>query len=202
MPLRHDHTNGTSFWDLEETVSKQLALAGSMIFWSVLPLAPAYAGFLDEAKIGVLDHDIGILGHHVESGVDINGELDFKPPGFLEFLGSPHQHIGIAINTAGDTSYLYVAIQPTRWRGLLRSRDSLWVGAQLGGAIHNGNLNHEDDDKKALGTRALYHLGAEVGYQINSVRSVSIYFVHLSNANASSHNPGINDLGLRVGFKF
>ena len=171
----------------------------------ILITSPAVAGWLDEAKVGVLAHDVGILGHHVEGGADINGELDFKPPDFLKFLGSPHQDVGIAVNTAGDTSFLYVDIlhwQPTLWRQVFRSKDSIWVGAQLGGAVHDGNLNHEGDNKKALGTRALYHLGAELGYQINPVRSVSIYFVHLSNANASSHNPGINDIGLRVGFKF
>lgn len=184
---------------------QDLRSAGLALLWSVLPLSSAHAGFLDEAKLGVLDHDVGLLGHHVEAGADINGELDFKPLPFLRFLGSPHQDVGIGINTNGDTSFLYVDIlhwQPTLWRQVLRSNDSIWVGAQLGGAVHDGNLNHEADDKKSLGTRALYHLGAELGYQFNTARSVSIYFVHLSNANVSQHNPGINDIGLRVGFKF
>ena len=182
----------------------QMAASGFLVA-SVFASSPAAAGWVDEAKFGVLAHDVGILGDHVERGVDINGELDFKPPDFLKFLGSPHQDVGIAVNTAGDTSFLYVDIlhwQPTLWRQVFRSNDSIWVGAQLGGAVHDGNLNHEGDDKKALGTRALYHLGAELGYQINPVYSVSIYFVHLSNADASSHNPGINDIGVRTGFKF
>lgn len=68
--------------------------------------------------------------------------------------------------------------------------------------MHDGNLNHETDSKKALGSRALYHLGVNFGYQINPVNSIEVHFVHLSNAGASSHNAGINDIGIRTGFKF
>jgi lipid A 3-O-deacylase len=181
------------------------SLASGLLGAWVLAASPAAAGWIDEVKVGVLAHDVGILGHAVEPGADINGEVNFKPPAFLKFLGSPHQDIGIAVNTAGATSFLYADLfhwQPTLWRELLRSGDSLWVGAQLGGAVHDGNLNTSTDNRKALGTRALYHLGAEIGYQINPARSISVYFTHLSNANASSHNPGINDIGARVGFKF
>jgi lipid A 3-O-deacylase len=179
--------------------------ASALLAAGAVAASPAAADWLDEAKVGVLAHDVGILGDSVEGGADIDGELNFKPPDFLQVIGSPHQDVGIAVNTGNRTSFVYVDIlhwQPTLWRELLSADDSIWVGGQLGGAVHDGDLDHKGDHKKALGTRALYHLGAELGYQIDPVYSVSGYFVHLSNAGASSHNAGINDFGVRVGFKF
>lgn len=150
-------------------------------------------------------HDVGIFGDHIEDGADINGELIFKSPDFLKILGSPRQDVGISINTDNKTSFIYLDIlnwDPVLFRDVLRADDGIYAGGFLGGAVHDGNLDHESDGKKALGTRALYHLGVNLGYQINSVNSIEIYFAHLSNAGASSHNAGINDIGLRTGFKF
>ena len=50
------------------------ALAGLALGASA-SLAPAAAQprILDEMKLGVLDHDIGIFGHHKETGGDVNG---------------------------------------------------------------------------------------------------------------------------------
>lgn len=45
-------------------------------------------------------------------------------------------------------------------------------------------------------------LAVEAGYRITPVYSVEAYFSHLSNADASSHNPGLNNVGMRAGFKF
>jgi len=68
--------------------------------------------------------------------------------------------------------------------------------------VHDGHLNERDDGNKDLGTRAFFHLGVEVGYQITPAYSIELYFSHLSNAFTSSQNPGLNNLGVRAGFKF
>jgi lipid A 3-O-deacylase len=176
-----------------------------LLLASLLGASPAVAGWIDEGKVGILAHDVGIFGDNVESGFDVDGELIFKPPRFLKIIGSPRQDVGISINTDNKTSFLYLDIlnwRPTLSRNLLRPDDAIYVTGFLGGAVHDGNLNHDTSDKKALGSRVLYHLGAGIGYQINPVNSIEAYFVHLSNAGASSHNGGINDIGIRVGFKF
>jgi lipid A 3-O-deacylase len=166
----------------------------------------ARAGIVDEVKGGVLAHDIGFLGHHVEGGADIVGEVLFKSPDFLSIIGSPRPTIGGSVNTDGRTDYGYFDMTwtGTVWRPGLRDGDGVYVGGFLGGAVHDGKITgpSEQDGNKNLGTRALYHLGLMVGYHINPVYSVEIYFSHLSNADASSHNPGLNNLGLRAGFKF
>ncbi len=166
----------------------------------------AHAGIVDEVKGGVLAHDVGIFGDHVEGGADIVGEVLFTSPDFLSIIGSPRPTIGGSVNTAGKTDYGYFDMTwtATVWRPALNEGDGVYLGGFLGGAVHDGKITgpDEQDGNKNLGTRALYHLGVMAGYHINPVYSVEIYFSHLSNADASSHNPGLNNLGVRAGFKF
>ena len=160
---------------------------------------------MDEAKFGILAHDVGIAGHGVEGGADFVGELLFRGPDFYRYIGSPRLAFGGSVNSSGHTDYLYFdlfAWQVTVWQPHLRPDDGLFVGLFLGGAVHDGELNRQVDGNKALGTRGLYHLGLLAGYQINPVNSIEIYYDHLSNAGASSHNAGLNNLGVRTGFKF
>jgi lipid A 3-O-deacylase len=169
--------------------------------------APAFAqsnGIVDEAKIGVLDHDVGVFGRHVEKGAQINGEVLFTSPDIFKIIGSPRPTLGVAWNTQRTTSYAYtdLAWTPTLWQNLLQPDDGIYAGGFLGGAVHDGNLSQAAHNKKALGTRALYHIGLEAGYQITPTYSVEGYFAHLSNANAARRNAGLNDIGIRAGFKF
>jgi len=152
----------------------------------------------------VLAHDVAIFGDNVEDGVDVVGELLFKSPDFFRVIGAPRPTLGASVNTAGKTDYAYVDLtwNTTLWRQIRGSEDDIYFGGFLGGAVHDGNLNGTGHGEKALGTRALYHLGAELGYQITAAISVEAYFAHLSNANASSRNAGLNNIGLRTGFKF
>ena len=172
-------------------------------FSLVTPAALA-GGIVDEVKAGVLGHDIGFCGSGVEGGADIVGEVLFKSPDFLGVIGAPRPTIGGSVNTNGKTDYIYFDMTwtATVWKPTPQQSDRIYVGAFVGGAVHDGRLNERDDGNKDLGTRALFHLGVEAGYQITPVYSMEIYFSHLSNADASSHNPGLNNVGVRAGFKF
>src|SRR5437764_1156626 len=44
-------------------------------------------------KLGLLKHDIGIFGHHKETGGDVNLELLFTSPDFLKIIGPPRPQI-------------------------------------------------------------------------------------------------------------
>jgi lipid A 3-O-deacylase len=169
--------------------------------------APVFAqstGILDEAKVGVLAHDVAVFGSNIEKGAEVNGEVLFTSPDILKVIGSPLPTVGASWNTAKKTSYAYFDMTwtPMLWQNLLQSGDGIYGGGFLGGAIHDGNLSRTSHSKKALGTRVLYHLGLEAGYQITPTYSIEGYFAHLSNADASSHNGGLNDIGIRAGFKF
>src|SRR5579862_7533788 len=50
---------------------------------------PPALGFVDEVKAGVLAHDVSFLGHHTESGADVDLEMLFTSPDLLAILGSP-----------------------------------------------------------------------------------------------------------------
>jgi lipid A 3-O-deacylase len=173
--------------------------------FSLIAPAALSGGIVDEVKAGVLAHDIGFLGGGVEGGADIVGEVLFKSPEFLHVIGAPRPTIGGSVNTDGKTDYLYFDMTwtATVWRPTLRDGDGIYLGGFLGGAVHDGRLVGEDTNgNKNLGTRALFHLGVEAGYHITPVYNLEAYFSHLSNADASSHNPGLNNVGLRAGFKF
>ena len=179
---------------------------GLLLAFAMLALAPgaAAAGLVDEVKLGLLAHDVGVLGDPIEHGADVVGEILFASPDFLSIIGTPRPTIGGSVNTAGKTNYAYADLTwtATLWRPDLQEGDGIYLGGFLGGAIHDGRLQPVNPGSKDLGTRGLFHLGVEAGYQITSTYSVEGYFSHLSNANISRHNPGLNNAGLRLGYKF
>src|SRR6185312_9621892 len=179
---------------------------GLLLAVAMSALAPGAmaADFVDQVKLGLLAHDIGVLGDPVEGGADVVGEILFVSPDFLSFIGSPRPTLGGSVNTAGKTDYAYADLTwtGTLWRPDPQANDGIYLGGFLGGAVHDGRLQPGNPGSKDLGTRGLFHLGVEAGYQITPVYSVEAYFSHLSNANISRHNPGLNNAGLRLGYKF
>jgi lipid A 3-O-deacylase len=142
----------------------------------LMPGARAQSRWIDEAKLGLMEHDISLGGHHVERGPDVNGEVLFPSPSFLDAIGGPRPDLGASVNTAARTSYAYTGliwtVRPWRW---------LFAGFGLGGAVHDGQLD---------------------GYQITSALSLSLLVDHISNANLARHNQGLTNFGLRTGFRF
>ena len=168
--------------------------------------APARAadGIVDEVKVGVLDHDIGIGGHHKEPGADINGEVLFTSPSFLNFIWSPRPHLGTDINTDGKTSQFYFGLT---WRLLnfeqvFTGSDAIFLLGSLGGAVHDGHLHGGGSDDKQLGSRALFRESIDIGYQFVPRQSVSLFVDHISDAGLTSQNQGITNLGVRYGYGF
>lgn len=155
--------------------------------------------FISEIKLGVLAHDVPDLwsGFQLETdSPDINFEV-LLAPSLPALWGSIHPAFGATVNTDGDTSHAYV---DARWQVELPSRFFLAVG--LGAAIHNGKLEPTEPDRKALGSRVLFHIPAEIGYRFDDHNSLSIYFEHTSNAYLADYNEGLDRLGLRYGYKF
>lgn len=166
--------------------------------------ALAEGGWLDEAKVGVLAHDVGLGDHHVESGTDINAELLFASPDFLKVIFAPRPHIGGTVNTSGNTDYGYFGLtwDAALVRALFDDEDAVFVAGSLGGGIHDGHLHSGPPNRKQLGSRVLFRESVELGYQINPVNNVSFFIDHLSNANLASRNAGLTNVGVRTGFKF
>jgi lipid A 3-O-deacylase len=191
---------------------KALAAVAVGVF-GALATVPARAddAIFSEVRVGVLDHDLHFLGGR-ESGIDFNGELLFVSPfsglgGFLpswlRWAAEPQPTIGASINSAGYTSQGYAALTWTvpLFTGLLRDNDGLSLGLSAGGALNNGRIEREDDHA-ALGSNALFRLGAEIGYQVTPRIGLYVLLDHYSNAGLARANDGITDLGVRVGWRF
>jgi lipid A 3-O-deacylase len=179
-------------------------------FIALLPIAAlgapagAQTQIFDEFKIGVLAHDVGLFDKHVEAGADINFEMLFTPPSFLDIIGSPRPHIGGSVNTAGNTDAGYFGLTwgITLIQNLFRSGDGIFANASLGGALQDGYTSNAPPGRKNLGSTALFRGSLELGYQLTPTVSISAFVDHMSNANLAPHNAGITDAGARLGLKF
>ena len=112
---------------------------------------------MDEIKLGVLDHDIGIFRSITRrGGADLNLELLFGSPAFLKFIGAPRPHIGMDVNSDDNTNQFYLGLT---WNGdlissVLGKSDAIYVQGSLGGAIHDGQTEgDESPTQKRLGSR-------------------------------------------------
>lgn len=160
----------------------------------------AYAqGLVHELMIGALAHDVPDLwsGFRREpSSIDINVEAKLSPAMAL-FFGTLRPAVGATINTEAATSHVYV---DARLNYDLSER--VFFGLGVGAAVHDGNTGREDPDRKALGSRLLFHIPFELGYRLDAHNSISAYFEHTSNAYTQKYNEGMDRLGVRYGYRF
>jgi lipid A 3-O-deacylase len=176
-------------------------LAGVVAAASLSLALPAVAqdegreGFVHELRIGLLEHDVGLWGAgSVEDGAAINGELAFRS--LTQFwTGSLRPVIGGSVSTEGRTSYGYADL---RWEALW---DKVFFGVGIGAAVHDSDLER-DKNQKDLGSRVLFHIPAELGYQFTPRNRLSLYFEHVSNAWLADPNPGMDNIGLRFSHRF
>lgn len=157
------------------------------------------AGLFSELKVGLLAHDVPDLwsGFQLETDApDINVEAILAP--YLPFLGGRiHPAIGGSINTGGGTSHAYI---DARWQ--IEGPSGLFFAIGIGAAIHNGETDPIKPDMKALGSRVLFHIPAEIGLRLDAHNSLSIYFEHTSNAETQDSNEGLDRIGVRYGYRF
>lgn len=176
----------------------------AMLAFFLLAASPLHADsssegeWLYEVSFGLLHHDTDNLwsGFRRESGVDLNVEALFSPIGDV-LGGQLHPALGASVNTAGDTSKAYAGL---RWRYGFAER--FFVGAGLGAAVHDGETDFVSRDKKALGSRILFHVPLEIGFRPTENYSVSLYFDHVSNGFLADENEGMDTLGIRAATRF
>ena len=154
-----------------------------MAFAAPLPAA-AQLNIVDEVKAGILAHDVGFLGHHLEKGPDVNLEMLFTPPDLLAVIGSPRPHIGADINTAGKTSDGYFGLT---WgimliQSLFGAGDGVFINGSLGGAVHDGYLIRGRPTAIARHTRPV---SGKRRAWLSAVPGISMSALldHISNAN-------------------
>ncbi len=161
--------------------------------------ARGFGGIFSEIKLGALAHDVGPFSSNKEGGVDAQVELRFVSPDFLDVIWSPNPHIGADISTSGDTNSV--------WLGLVWERDvwkKLFVGWSMGGAYHDGvtEKGTGEPDEKELGCSILYRLGLNVGWRFDDRHSLDVLLDHISNAKICETNEGLENIGVRYGYRF
>jgi lipid A 3-O-deacylase len=187
-------------------------LLASAIFVVSDPAAFA-DGLIDEVKVGVLAYDVGFVGPSIDPGAAINGEVLFRSIQWfidrqnlrwLNDLLAPRPTIGTTINTAGDMNFYYAGLtwNADLFGDVFRPDDGIFADFGFGGAIQDGHVGSEIPGEISFGSRALFHLSGELGYRFDPQISIALYYEHFSNADLAEPNPGVNNIGLRFGYRF
>jgi len=164
-----------------------------------LPSSAWADGLVSELKIGALYHDVPGLwsGFQVErQAVDINAEIDFHPLWSSE-SSSILPAIGGTYNPDGQTSHGYADV---RWK--ITPSPIWYLTFGIGAAFNNGQTDLVDYSRKALGSHILFHPSVELGLNLDAHNNVSVYFEHMSNGNLATYNEGMDDIGVRYGYRF
>jgi lipid A 3-O-deacylase len=170
------------------------------------PLA-ARAGVLDEVWVGGFAHDVSDIGHGKESGSeDVQLEVDSGAPSILRFLGAPRLNAALTLNSAGLTNFGAVGLT---WSH--RLFDRLSGSLDLGGGLTDGVTSpppgpagaYDRSHRLLLGSKALFREALGADWRLSDRWSIGAEFVHLSNGLILAHgyNEGVNDAGLRLGYK-
>ncbi len=164
----------------------------------VASTAQADDGIIDEVRVGLLNHEMSLLRNDTqEDGVDVNVEVLFDSPDWLEWAWSPRPHVGATIATHDDaTSFIYTGLT---WD--YNFWGPMFVEGSFGFALHDGETGLSTVSNE-LGCTWNFHESASLGYDVTEAHRVMLTFEHISNASLCSENEGISNVGVRYGYKF
>lgn len=175
-----------------------LAAAAACALFGISAPAQAGDGIVDEVRLGIYDHNTDLFGtRHETDSPDINAEILFKSPSWLDWAYSPRINLGANVNTDDGTSIAYTGLTWT-----YDFAPAWFVEGSFGGAIHNGETSKQTASKLDLGCRVMFHENASIGYRVTENSSLMLTVDHMSSASLCSPNPGLTDIGLRYGFRF
>ncbi len=155
------------------------------------------SGLIDEIRIGALAHDLETNDN--EEGWDVNAELLLHRLGPrtgdpLDILLSPRPHVGVQINTSGDTNLGYFGLTWDAWL-----TDDVFIEGSFGGAVHDGPTGDSSDSFGcAVNFRESAALGVALSPQWNLLATVS----HMSNGGLCDENQGLTSAGVQLGYRW
>jgi lipid A 3-O-deacylase len=161
-----------------------------------------YINFLDEVRVGVFAHN---WIHDESSPVDVSAELLSSPIGYANNFGgpwfswffNPRINLGAMINTGGKTSYGFTGLT---WRIPIYQR--FFFEGEFGGSVNNGP-EHPEAGRIFMGCPINFRESGGFGYQLTEHIDIIASVEHNSHATFCTHiDPGITDVGVRVGYKF
>lgn len=146
-----------------------------------------------EVKFGIMQHDFDTkLSHRHEKGQNFVIEYMFdKMQNYLR----AHPHIGASFNNKGYTSNIYAGLT---WQFILKN--VFLVEASLGASLNNAE-KRISKKRRALGSKLLFRESFSLGYLIGNKYSITVMIDHISSADIKKPNPGLTDIGIRLGYK-
>jgi lipid A 3-O-deacylase len=175
--------------------------------------ASASAQAVDEVRLGVMAHNVCVLdcdNADKEDGPNINGEIVFSSPDFLNLIWSPRPYVMGSVNTAGDTSFGGAGLN---WNWDFAEGWSLEPG--VGYVVHDGELdfpfpqgdprnNPISESKVFLGSRDLFRTSLSLNRDLAGPWGVQLMYEHLSHGQilGNGRNQGLDNIGVRVRYAF
>ncbi|KJS37257.1 MAG: hypothetical protein VR74_09345 [Hyphomonas sp. BRH_c22] len=169
----------------------------------------AFADILDEARIGVMQHNVCVTDCNnadKEDGPNISAELVFSSPDFLSVVLAPRPYVMGSLNTSGNTSYGAAGLI---WNFSLTERLSFEPG--VGYALHDGALHSPfpqgdpqgdafTSNHVLLGSKDLFRTSLALNYAISDRWGAQALYEHLSHGQilGNGRNQGLDNVGLRV----
>lgn len=208
------HLQG-NFKTMKKTLGTLLALTALSAATTFTALAPANAqeAIIDELRFGgTWAQPDWLDNNHTEGDqAGINVEVLFKPvnidflnlfddpgQGFVSELINPRFHLGAMGNLDEDgTSYAYAGLT---WHFAVTN--SFFVEAGFGGALNNGS-DVPTATRAGIGSNLLFRESIGLGFNVTENMTIIAQYEHLSHRDlAGSANRGLNNISMKVGFKF
>ena len=178
-----------------------------------MAVGSAQAGVVEEARIGVMDHNICIANcknADKEDGPNVNAELVFKSPDFLSWAFEPRPYAMVSINTAGNTNFGGVGLE---WD--FHITDSFSIQPGLGYVIHDGEVSNPyangtpeaavfAEEHLLLGSEDLFRTSVGLHWQFTEKWGGEFLYEHLSHGQilGNGRNQGVDNIGLRLSYTF
>ena len=174
---------------------------------------PAFAGGVEEVKVGALAHNICITNcknADKENGPVVDIQVNFKSPGFLGWAFSPQPYVAIAPNVSGDTSFAAVGLE---WN--FEFADGWAFVPGFGYAVHDGEVKnaYPNGDPRATafandhvlyGSRDLFRTTLALQREFGARWTGEVVYAHYSHGQilGSGRNQGTDQAGVRIGYRF
>jgi hypothetical protein len=164
-----------------------------------LLLVAATPASADEVFVGLYAHDVDTPLNLRGLGEGIDFQLGWRGDRIrgLRAIGSPSPYAFVGVNSSGDAHHAAVGVS---WK--LGGR--VYVRPGIGIAVHTAPTDpNRPDPREAFGSRILFEPEIAIGVELGERVSVEASLVHMSHATLlDGHNPGIDNIGVRLNYRF
>ena len=73
---------------------------------------------------------------------------------------------------------------------------------ELPGDDQRGDIDRREVDRNAFGCELLFRATLSLGVRLDAHQSLAVMASHISNAGLCDHNDGLDNVGIRYGYRF